>query len=193
LGVTAVAIAPTILIVSGIIASLIATMYSLYNIIILLATDWKTIWTGIKEFIKEFIAYIKAEFADMATKLKSIISSVTTVFDPWIDKIKDAYNWVKKLVDKASELGGNLIKKISGGKAVGGGVQVGNSYMVGEKGPELFTPASNGSITPNYKMAGAGGGVNLTINMNGGTYLDDTVAERIGDKIIQVFKRTARI
>jgi hypothetical protein len=64
--------------------------------------------------------------------------------------------------------------------------------MVGEKGPEMFTPASNGSITPNYKMAGAGG-VNLTINMNGGTYLDDTVAEKIGDRLIQVFKRTARI
>jgi phage-related protein len=192
LGVTAGVIIPTILMVTGIITGLIATMYSLYNIIILLATDWKTVWQGIKEYIKEFIAYIKAEFADMGEKLKAIIGSVTTVFDPWIEKIKDAYNWVKKLVDKASELGSDLIGKISGKKATGGGVQVGNSYVVGEKGPEMFTPASNGSITPNYKMAG-GGGMNLTINMNGGTYLDDNVAEKIGDKLIQVFKRTARI
>jgi hypothetical protein len=45
---------------------------------------------------------------------------------------------------------------------------------------------------PNYKLAG-GGGMSLTINMNGGTYLDDNVAEKIGDRIIQNVKRSFRI
>ena len=197
IGVTAGAIIPTILIVSGIIASLILTMYNLYNIIILLATDWKTIWAGVKEYIKEFITYVKTEFTDMGNKLKATVEAITTAFAPFTSAVEKAYNAVKKLVEKASELGssaGGAIKSAFSkltGKATGGGVQVGQSYMVGEKGPEMFTPASNGSITPNYKLAG-GGGVNLTINMNGGTYLDDSVAERIGDQIIQSFKRVAR-
>ena len=49
------------------------------------------------------------------------------------------------------------------GKAVGGGVSGGQTYMIGERGPELFTPASSGSITPNDKMGGAN---QTTVNFN---------------------------
>ena len=35
------------------------------------------------------------------------------------------------------------------GKARGGPVSAGQPYIVGEEGPELFTPGRNGSITPN--------------------------------------------
>ena len=41
----------------------------------------------------------------------------------------------------------------------------GGSYIVGERGPELFTPSSSGNITPNHAM---GGGANITVNVNGG-------------------------
>ena len=37
----------------------------------------------------------------------------------------------------------------------------GNSYIVGERGPELFTPGASGSITPNNAM----GGANITVNV----------------------------
>jgi hypothetical protein len=36
-----------------------------------------------------------------------------------------------------------------GGRAAGGPISGGTSYLVGENGPELFTPAGNGRITPN--------------------------------------------
>ena len=49
------------------------------------------------------------------------------------------------------------------GMASGGPVMGGSSYIVGEKGPELFTPGSSGTITPN----GAMGGNNITINVQG--------------------------
>ena len=42
-----------------------------------------------------------------------------------------------------------------GGKAAGGPVSGGTSYLVGEKGPELFTPGVSGHITPNGAMGGA--------------------------------------
>lgn len=56
------------------------------------------------------------------------------------------------------------------GFAEGGRVTGGGPYVVGEQGPELFTPSSAGNITPNDEMEGAmGGGViiqNLSIMPN---------------------------
>lgn len=43
----------------------------------------------------------------------------------------------------------------SGGRAMGGPVAQGRSYIVGENGPELFTPASGGSISSNGSSAGS--------------------------------------
>jgi len=50
-------------------------------------------------------------------------------------------------------------------RAMGGPVAPGGGpYIVGERGPELFTPSSSGNITPN----GAMGGNTITVNVNGG-------------------------
>jgi len=55
---------------------------------------------------------------------------------------------------------------ISGGARATGGPVMGNkSYLVGERGPELFTPGTSGNITPNNAL---GGGQNITVNVNGG-------------------------
>jgi hypothetical protein len=54
----------------------------------------------------------------------------------------------------------------SGFRASGGPVSGGSSYIVGEKGPELFTPGTSGSITPNNALGGAGN--TITVNVNGG-------------------------
>jgi len=53
---------------------------------------------------------------------------------------------------------------ISGARAAGGPVMGGGTYLVGERGPELFTPGTSGNITPN----GAMGGNTITVNVNGG-------------------------
>jgi hypothetical protein len=39
-------------------------------------------------------------------------------------------------------------------RAAGGPVSAGGSYMVGEVGPELFTPSRSGNITPNSALGG---------------------------------------
>lgn len=44
-----------------------------------------------------------------------------------------------------------------GGKANGGDVSNNNSYMVGERGPELFIPQTSGTIIPNNKLGYAMG------------------------------------
>jgi hypothetical protein len=62
---------------------------------------------------------------------------------------------------------GDLIDRIfGGGRAMGGPVTSGTSYMVGEQGPELFTPSRSGTIIPNHALGGGGRGsvINLTVN-----------------------------
>lgn len=50
---------------------------------------------------------------------------------------------------------------ISGFRASGGPVVSGRSYIVGERGPELFTPNTSGGITANENAGG------VTVNING--------------------------
>jgi|TARA_Y100000015_G_scaffold4301_1_gene3897 TP901 family phage tail tape measure protein len=57
--------------------------------------------------------------------------------------------------------GGILGSLFGGGRANGGTVQGGRSYVVGEKGPELFTPGRTGSVAPNSSMGG-----NISVNVN---------------------------
>jgi phage-related minor tail protein len=53
--------------------------------------------------------------------------------------------------------------RFRGARAAGGPVAPGGSYLVGERGPELFTPSSSGNITPN----GAIGGNTINITVQG--------------------------
>jgi phage-related minor tail protein len=40
----------------------------------------------------------------------------------------------------------------------------GTSYLVGERGAEIFTPSSSGFITPNNRL---GGGTTINVNVSG--------------------------
>jgi lambda family phage tail tape measure protein len=51
-----------------------------------------------------------------------------------------------------------------GGKAEGGDVSGMNSYMVGERGPELFVPKTSGTIIPNNQLGSMGGQPQVVYN-----------------------------
>lgn len=57
---------------------------------------------------------------------------------------------------------GNLFPSLIKGNAMGGSVMANTPYIVGERGPELFTPRTNGRVTSNAALMGAGSNVNLT-------------------------------
>lgn len=69
-------------------------------------------------------------------------------------------------------LSGTPFDGIDGARAMGGPVLAGGTYLVGERGPELFRPQSSGSIVPNHKLgqlgSGAGGGGELSIRLGPG-------------------------
>jgi phage-related minor tail protein len=59
----------------------------------------------------------------------------------------------------------NSIFDVSGGRAVGGPVVPGSTYLVGEQGPELFTPSENGAITSNANLS-APSRPSIVLNVN---------------------------
>ena len=50
-----------------------------------------------------------------------------------------------------------------GRRASGGPVMGGGSYLVGERGPEMFTPGVSGMVTPNHAL---GGSTNIVVNVD---------------------------
>ena len=61
-------------------------------------------------------------------------------------------------------------------RANGGPVSAGGSYIVGEKGPEMFTPSRSGTIIPNNAMGGVTN--NIVINVDAtGTAIEGNDAE----------------
>lgn len=57
----------------------------------------------------------------------------------------------------AGGIGGweTAVSSFGGFRAAGGPVSAGKSYMVGERGPEMFTPGASGNISSNKSMGGS--------------------------------------
>ena len=129
---------------------------------------FKTVATFVRDTMGPAIGTIlKVAFEVLGTAISGVITGVSKVvgfLGDMIDKVKEFINLVKAnpLVSGIS----GLIDKVFGGfKASGGPVTSGTSYVVGERGPELFTPNRSGTIIPNGAMGGGGGQViNLTVN-----------------------------
>jgi hypothetical protein len=63
-----------------------------------------------------------------------------------------------------------------------------SSYMVGERGPELFTPGAGGFITPNNRLGGSSGSTyNITVNAGMGTN-----GAQLGQEIVSLIKKYER-
>ena len=66
------------------------------------------------------------------------------------------------------------------GKAAGGPISRGSTYMVGERGPELITAGRSGYVNKAGSAAGGGGiTVNQTISFNITGRAEDDVVEKI--------------
>jgi hypothetical protein len=74
------------------------------------------------------------------------------------------------------------LSKFGGPRAGGGPVSRGMNYLVGEEGPEIFSPGSSGTITPNHAL-GKGGGISITnhISISGGN--SDEIIRKLMHKL----------
>jgi len=120
---------------------------------------------------------------DELTRINELYSSIgSTIETGLVDAIEGAINGTKTLGDVArsvfTQIQRSLIQfgvnsflgalpgglsKFFGGRAEGGPVKRGGSFIVGERGPELFTPGVSGMITPNHAL---GGSTSVVVNVD---------------------------
>lgn len=65
-----------------------------------------------------------------------------------------------------AQIGAIAAQKPPSARANGGQVMGGNSYLVGERGPEVLTMPSSGSVTPNHKLGTIGGAPKIDLQTN---------------------------
>ena len=79
------------------------------------------------------------------------------------------------------------------GRQLGGVVLPGESYVVGERGPELFMPSERGRVLPNAALAGTGGvTLNVSLNVDGAGLDEAALARRLTRELDRVVRRQAR-
>ena len=133
----------------------------------------------ITETLEFFTKEIPKKLKDFAGGIGTSMMNAITNFDLG-KNILDALNFVKNKLQ---------------GREVGGPVIKGTSYIVGERGPEIFTPSQSGSITTNRDLnslasrSGGGGGssnvvFNITINATG--LAGNDIAAAIQPAVIQI-------
>jgi len=106
----------------------------------------------------------------------------STVQSGLVDAIEGAINGTKTLGDVARSVFGAIqrqlinfaatsflraIPGIGGFFANGGVTKPNKSYIVGERGPELFTPGVTGRVTPNHEMGGGSTTVVVNVDASG--------------------------
>lgn len=108
--------------------------------------------------LAEFALNGKTSFGDMVNSMMMQLLTMINqkyIFDPLFKGISGAIDSSQSSGGGIGDFLGNLASNIFGGfRANGGSVTAGKSYVVGERGMELFTPNTSGSITPNNKMGG---------------------------------------
>lgn len=141
---------------------------------------------------KDFLVGVWNNISDgIANAVGNIRNTVLSIIEP----IRTAIDAINSIIDKIKEF---VIEKAKAtffgigrlfGRQLGGFVQEGRPVVVGERGPELFTPTTGGQITPTNRL---GGGTQITINIIGNTLLDEDTAVKIGDMIINRVSLTHR-
>ena len=139
-----------------------------------------------------------------AERIKGIFKEIgndiaTGISDALVDAIQGtrsladaARSIINDLATSLLRLGVNtLLKRSFGGifsdlpgLANGGPASAGRSYLVGERGPEIFTPKSSGTVIPNNMIGGGGvvNNINVSVDAGGGsqTAADSSRGKELG-------------
>lgn len=112
------------------------------------------------EALVDFALTGKSSFKDMVNSMLADLARMMVyrnITGPLAEKV-GGLNW--------GSIGSAVAGMFGGFRASGGPVTGGTSYVVGERGPELFTPHTSGAIVPNGALGGAK--VSVVVNNNAG-------------------------
>jgi hypothetical protein len=122
-------------------------------------SDNKEEFAALLEFIQKYVAPF------LGGVFKIAIQGIGTAIAAVVDVVGALIRGFQTLISLGSKIGGAIGGMFGGGRAAGGPVVGGTTYLVGEQGPELFTPSGSGNIIPNGAFGGGGSNViNITVN-----------------------------
>jgi hypothetical protein len=131
----------------------------------------KGLLEAIAKVVRDVVAPVIGKVLGTAFNvLGTAISAVIDLFSSLVDIVDKAFASMKAIVNfvrnnpVTQKIGGVIDSVFGGGRANGGPVASGTSYVVGERGPELFVPNTAGTIVPNGGTGGRGNTINLTVN-----------------------------
>ena len=111
-----------------------------------------------RQFSRLFTDVVQGDIKGISTALLSLVASVA----------KGNAGSGGGLLDGVIGIGGTLLGGLSQllgrGRASGGAITAGQPTLVGEHGPEIFTPYGSGQVTPNHAIGG-GRPINLTMHI----------------------------
>ncbi len=120
----------------------------------------------VRDAFKDLTVNIATDLADGIQGLIRGTSTLNDVMSSVLNKMIDAAFNMAFFGNAGGTLtkGLGLFGSIFGGLlATGGPAKAGKSYIVGEKGPELFTPGVSGMVSPNNAL---GGSTNVVVNVD---------------------------
>jgi hypothetical protein len=117
-----------------------------------------------KESFKALLDFLKILAPYFGGALKLAIQGIGIALSVVVNIVADLIDGFRTLINLGSKIGGAIGGMFGGGRAAGGPVSAGTTYLVGEKGPELFTPSRSGNIIPNGSMGGGSNVINITVN-----------------------------
>ena len=150
---------------------------------------WHIFTDNLLPILKALYEFIEPTFPVIGEIIKNafeivvgVVRTAVDIFDKLTSGIKTAIDWLKKwnnteAKEKNTSIAENA-RQYGGARANGGHVDLGKSYLVGERGPELFTPSSAGNITPNNEL-----GSNQEITVNTPVYLDGKQITTVTSKV----------
>lgn len=192
-GALLIGLAGAVLLLQALVQTLVAVLTAFVDLETWIAKVWAAVIDTLSNWILSLIT-LWGQFSDAA---KAAFNDIMTFIKPVIDAVNTLVSALSAASSKASSIASSVggavsgaISSVSGHKAGGGAVFGGSTYLVGEHGPEMFTPSMSGSILPNAGLAGGGG---IVININGGTYLSTDAARQLGDMIIGQLKLKSRL
>lgn len=141
------------------------------NAVIANKDEFETLFKFLKDFVAPlFGGVLKLAIQGIGIALGVVINTVGVLvngFESLFNIVRSVVGAIQSLISLVannpvvSGISGAISSAFGGFRAAGGPVSAGKSYVVGERGAEMFVPSSNGTIVPN---GGMGSTFNITVN-----------------------------
>jgi TP901 family phage tail tape measure protein len=114
-------------------------------------SSWSNFWIGVLDVLAKAASSLTdlvANVVESFTVLGSAFGAVGAGDWGRLEELNQRARELSRIIDLFKSPLQYGLQDLDGARAEGGPVQAGKSYLVGEPGPEIFTPSTNGYIHP---------------------------------------------